>query len=372
MNQDISLDFYYNFFQARKELRKEIVLVSTKGGTNQMQTALRIQSISADIPKLIFLEPDGSAHQILTGKTPLSKKKPYWRFMQNQKYSTAIMLLEKRWDFDGAKLILNNWQETLNFLEQHTDEPKLQQDSDKLKQVVSKLDTAIACLNFDRNLTYENYDPLLNLYTQCRIYWELDQVASFLSRLGSFYEEVLCKLIEGLDGEKYCSNNNEDKKWMIIYRKFRNDNNLLSKFQEFQQKYDSGVSNRNIYRYTLNNRYKKRNFVAALVEIKHSEQQDKWIQILASLEKLDYWANKRNELIHGVRGMSKNTMNNIYKSSQQLVCSPSSIQGEMTNIASNVFDLLGSKPDSCIGYDDDRDYYLYSQIRQEAIELLNE
>lgn len=392
MFQDDTLNFYHKFFKIKQELKSKVVLISTLGGTPQMQTALKMQSILADIPKLLFLEPEGSAQQILTGQTPSSKKKHYWRFMQNLKYSNAIMLLEKRWDFDGAKLILNNWQETLNFLEQHTDEQELQQDRDKLKQVISKLDIAIACLNFDRHVIQNDKvcDPFLNLYSQCRMYWEMNQIANFLSRLGSFYEAVLCKLIKELGGEKYFENSNENGKWNLDAENFRQSDNLLQLFnqEENNRRNDKklGYIDNQCGSYRLFSRYNKRNFVSALIDDKNNNQQKRyWKKAFKALRKIDYWVDKRNELIHSSRGMSLDTMQLSQQEDCQIwnqetatrfdpnpnsACQANAILEEITKVSLNVFKILSVKPHDCIGYENNSNYYIYSRLTEEITDLL--
>lgn len=62
IDQDGLLGEYYKFFNQFKEDEK--ILVSVKGGTPQMQTALRVQAMSSDILTQIYLEPDLSIKNI--------------------------------------------------------------------------------------------------------------------------------------------------------------------------------------------------------------------------------------------------------------------------------------------------------------------
>jgi hypothetical protein len=55
IDEDRLLDYYYTFFQTLD--RNEPLFISVKGGTPQMQTALRTQAIAADFKTQIFLEP---------------------------------------------------------------------------------------------------------------------------------------------------------------------------------------------------------------------------------------------------------------------------------------------------------------------------
>jgi len=66
VNLDRLLDFYYRFFHELNP--QEEILVSIKGGTPQMQNALRLQSVSSTISKQLFIEPKLSVKNILAGQ----------------------------------------------------------------------------------------------------------------------------------------------------------------------------------------------------------------------------------------------------------------------------------------------------------------
>ncbi|MGA7953691.1 MAG: hypothetical protein WCA07_09235 [Gloeobacterales cyanobacterium] len=80
-----------------------------------MQTALQIQSISSEIRKQLFLDPQLDIKKILLGKPSACNFTSYWQHRRGQKYQTVKQLLE-RWDFAGAHTVLELWQEDLKWL----------------------------------------------------------------------------------------------------------------------------------------------------------------------------------------------------------------------------------------------------------------
>ena len=127
----------------------------------------------------------------------------------------------KNWDFNGARTILEDWQQYVNQInslisENNTDKIDTDINDRKIKNIITLIDVTIGYFNLDSSGTSrykknnrsksdeiqlfldkinQNYDKLLNLYTQCRIFWEIDQVANFLGRMSTFCEEVLHYLI---------------------------------------------------------------------------------------------------------------------------------------------------------------------------------
>lgn len=198
-NLDSMLNYYHNFFKKILNLDTTL-LVSTRGGTEEMINALRVEAIASGASKQIFLEPelDGSVRNILDGKPSQCRRVSYWRSLQNQRYANAKRLLNKRWDFDGARVILEEWQETLFFLQEMTQDESIESNTEGLTQAVKLCNEAIFHLNLDKeNLkSLDEYYTWLNLYTQCLIYWDLNEISSFLPRLGSFCEEILIHLIK--------------------------------------------------------------------------------------------------------------------------------------------------------------------------------
>ncbi len=66
-NQDALLDYYHQFFN-QNITSSDTLLLSTKGGTPQMQTALQIQSLSSTAEKQLFLSPQLAIKRILAGE----------------------------------------------------------------------------------------------------------------------------------------------------------------------------------------------------------------------------------------------------------------------------------------------------------------
>ncbi|MFM6589915.1 MAG: hypothetical protein ACKPJA_18935 [Microcystis panniformis] len=239
VDQDKLLMEYYNFFNTLDS--QEEILISIKGGTPQMQTALRIQAIASNIQKQIFLEPKLVVKDLLEGQASKCEPDCYWQYMRNQKYQTVKLLLQKRWDFDGARVILKDWQETLIYLAKQV--PKIasdtQKEQEKLTEILTRLDFAVSCFNLDKNALRDNeqmeHNFWLNVYTQCRIYWGLDEIANFLIRLSSFYEVTLNELVIGLGGQKYLRNNNQDQDWVFVRGQADQGYKVCNKFEELEQ-----------------------------------------------------------------------------------------------------------------------------------------
>ena len=98
---DKLLNYYYSVFVKYISSDREL-LISLKGGTPQMKTAISMQAFASSINKQIFIDPILSPAKILAGEPSECELTSYWRYMRNQKYQDVKVLLEKRWDFDGA------------------------------------------------------------------------------------------------------------------------------------------------------------------------------------------------------------------------------------------------------------------------------
>lgn len=356
-NEDEILNHYYNFFHNID--RDETVLISIKGGTPQMQNALRIQGIASGISHQLFINPQLSIKNILAGKASQCALTSYWRYMRSQKYQTITILLQERWDFDGATQILSEWESILDFFIQHQviGSDNIESSLTDISRVITILNIAINCFNLDiqsaKKILQEHsqvklspslieevdqYNIVLNLYTQCRIYWELNQVANFLSRMSSFYEGVLEYLAEKLDcNEKFIKN-----------LKRKNRPNKLK---------------------CINDIVQKRNIPTEL---------SAWKQILDLLKSLDYWCSKRNRLIHGAEGISKDLMKELFQQGEYKdyehyrdfqPYDPDKILDCMTSILQTGFNII---PDEYrrkfLG--DRADYYIYSGVKDWAIATL--
>lgn len=197
VDEDKLHEYYHRLFQ--QVASQETVHLSVKGGTHQMQQALKIQALASNTRGQIFLSPKPDVISILRGNPSACQRVAYWRYQQNQKYQTVQLLLE-RWDFDGAAVLLQDWQRTLQALVTD-DEAALDRQQKKVAQAIIGLQKAVAYLNLDteaanrldtgdRDLeaTINQFNQPENLYAQCKIYAELKQISHFLSRMGSFYE----------------------------------------------------------------------------------------------------------------------------------------------------------------------------------------
>ncbi|CCI30847.1 hypothetical protein [Microcystis sp. T1-4] len=392
--EDLVLEYYYNqlneIYLEENLSQESTILVNVKGGTLHQKTALKIQAIASDFKNILFIDPILDLNQLLEGKNSECQLTSYWLYQRNQKYQTVKLLLQKRWDFDGARVIVKDWQETLIYLAKQVSAiaSDTQKEQEKLTEILTRLDFAVSCFNLDKNAVRDNdkmeHNFWLNLYTQCRIYWELDEIANFLIRLSSFYEVTLNELIMGLRGQKYLRNNNQNQDWAFARNKASQE--FYNKFQELEQDFER----RDFYK--LGNRYSKRNFVQTLIEIDHPERKalatrdrlELWQQILASLVKLDYWFDNRNTLIHRGRGVSVQTMidqlqedkrnwtddKDKYKPNPHKACHPNNILGEVLNIAVHTYQLLGQKSSPYVGWDKNTPYYLYSELRDEICQQL--
>ncbi|TPX29166.1 hypothetical protein [Cylindrospermopsis raciborskii] len=137
-----------------------------------------------------------------------------------------------------------------------------------------------------------------------RIYWQLDQIAIFLAYISSFYEEVLHGLIRKIVGKDNYLNEKweidvrkiDQKTWDIFVSLERSDNPKFTDWERSRRQ-----------NFQLVSRYSKRNLIEALVKIRNNkDEQQYWQSLCDRLKKLDYWAKKRNELIHTARDYQKN------------------------------------------------------------------
>lgn len=390
IDQDKLLDYFYGFFQQNISYDSTL-LVNIKGGTPQMQTALRMQAISYPIRHLMFIDPQFSIGQTLSGKFSTCKPNPYWRYMRVQKYQTVQQLLE-RWDFEGAKQILNQWLETLEYFSK-LDILDIAESKKNIEVVIQVLEIAICYFNLDnvgarkiitsnnhldsfKHFT-TNYDKLLNLYTQCRIYWELNQVANFLSRMSSFCEETLHHLIIKMGGLKYFDKINNPNDWYLDKSKV--ETKLWRYFAESEEQKNEKFRKHNFQQkptYLLPGRFSKQRFVNAMIEFGDRPKQIRsWQAISHSLDLLDYWVKKRNKLIHSASGVSQQSMADSLARDREdkedlIACDRDNILTEITKIARQTSQLLNQAKSPCIGLEPEVKYYIYSDVKEWAIERL--
>ena len=407
---DAVLDEYYRFFQKLPSQEKlasnDLILISTKGGTTPMQVALRLQAIATYEARQILLDPHPTIENILYGKPSPCQVTFYWRYARSQKYNTVQQLLE-RWDFEGANQILKKWSDRLQELSQKIDsDSELPKSRDCVNRVSNVLQIAVAYLNLDiqavqkylpsndshTNLKWlhdiqQNYHPVLNLYTQCRLYWELERMADFLSRLGGFCEEILHYIIRGLDGEQYFYKSENPYQWDLKQPSDR----FWSQFRDIEKHVNGKVFNwewrPNSY-YRLRGRYSKRNFITALIRDRNAANEtgkiETWETLEKQLQQLDYWIDKRNELMHGAKGISKETMHEILKYDQKYTkdrdlqknvkntCQPEEILPVMHKVMYRTLQLLfpPNQQWSHKFVGEQALYYIYSDIKEWTLATL--
>jgi hypothetical protein len=308
-----------------------------------------MQAIASSVTKQLFIDPQLSRKKLLAGEASECDFNSYWRYMRSQKYQDVQIILESRWDFKGSSQLIKEWQKTLKFVNKYIDDPKdrsLSENRKLLNRIVETLTIADWCFNsdiqsakdwvknkpqlaneLDRNLVREvtTYDRLLNLYTQCRIYYdELDQAANFLSRIGSFYDLVL-----------------EQVAW-----------NLQCK-NEFPN---------------LDNRYKKREFLDEKMRSRSSSDKQAWEQVEENLRRLDEWYDRRNSLLHSANGISKERMRNLYKTMNRATAHPDTILDVMVEILNSPMGIIRRDCRKYVGKT--AKYYIYSAAKEWAITAL--
>ncbi|CAD5988635.1 hypothetical protein PCC9214_05428 (plasmid) [Planktothrix tepida] len=353
VDQDGLMNYYYKFFLKEITSSQE-VLISIKGGTPQMQNALRMQALASSAMKQLFIEPKLSVKCLLAGKPSESQLTSYWRYMRTQKYQDVKNILESRWDFNGGCEILQDWKILLRFWKKHTDDNSLSQNDKLIANIIKVLKISDHCFNLDiksaNNIIDSSsgsqlpfdlinqikfYDCLLNLYTKCRIYNKLDQSANLLTTMASFYEGVLER--------------------------------IAIKFDQRE----------NFRAYNKKNRYEKFNFCSQIIKANNNqEKKQNAEEILNYLELLNVWIDKRNDLIHSATGISKERMREVYNERnrkdgnnrdalENQFCHPDKIVETMTEILKNSLGLI--KSDYQCFVNNNQSYYIYSVSRDWAI-----
>ena len=414
-DQDQLFEHYYDFFNTiihelnqAGETAAEI-LISIKGGTPQMQTALRMQSMASMVHFQANLDPQMSVVTVLAGKPSPCKAGVYWQYAKSQKYQTVKLLLNERWDFDGAEQVLRDWQKSLKRLvKRELADREVITGSQQLEPVITALQVTKHCLNLDYHsakhllqqndrllestqvrqlLLNDSYSKVLNLYTQCRILWELDQIANFLPRMASFCEAVMHQMMIQFNGIEKCV----DERWKTVYQNQIEKNfgqTLWNLFVEIEnnknpnRRWLEGEQGR--YRAKISTRYSKRNFAQALIDYQqNSENSENWNALLKNIEQLDYWADKRNELIHSAEGISRIQMRNLYQAitansgntvrnknqNEENAVNPNKILTVMETLCRNpLLNLSKADCDQFVGTS--AQHYLYSEIRDFVLRQL--
>jgi len=274
--------------------------------------------------------------------------------MRTQKYQTVKLLLnDNHWDFNGATQILQDWEDVLRFFMSHevVKSQDIAESNTAISKIIKTLNVGIDCFNLDIKSAQRffddnghlgfstklanqvnNYDVVLNLYTQCRIFWKLNQVANFLSRMSSFWEAILIRLAKNL---KYYDKND--------FRK-------------------------------LMNRHSKLNFInKEILNENNPDLINNWEDVKKLLNSLDFWCKQRNAIIHGAEGVSKVKMEELYeeeKRNNPHTTSPDSILTTMEQILTNGLEIIPKEYlHKYVG--DNQAHYIYSEVKDWVIETLD-
>lgn len=411
IDQDALLNYYYSFFLNLEKTIKddEVILVSTKGGTPQMQSALKLQTVALSKQKLLFIDPILSIKKIIAGEPPECNLTSYWQYLRQQKYQTVQQLLE-RWDFDGALNILERWQEVLSFLASHNviDVERVTRSNELVKAVIAVLNTGRSLLDFDveagrksleqlpaiysteiKNLqqliSLERYDNIFNLYTQIMIYRELNKIGNVFTLLASFNDVVLTELIKLMGGRNYLDKKGKLKLDVLkrdVGEKFYNQN--LNKINELTREpiQNSSLLKKQFisllarYRQEIKNLNDLNNWQVELILLPEGtlfriNQQVKGLKGL--LTTLDYWVKRRNKLIHEARGFAIDRiseLNQIREDENNIACAYESIPEVLQIIMDHgLLQLRRNYTQQFVGTDK---YYIYSEVRDWVIARLLE
>ncbi len=424
-------EYAKHFIQVKGIRDADCFFVSIKGGTTPMQMALQSQVLYANQEHL-FIDPILSKKRVLDGEFSNCETASFWESRRIQKYQTVKLLLD-RWDFDGGRSILESWLKTLNRLKswQVKEVDKIDGNIQLTNRVLAALRMGIGYLNLDAQTANDEFDKnpvlsnlnlneleccrdyprtsednqfprLLNLYAQCFIFWQVDRIADFLVRMGSFYEETLHELIRSLDGEQYFNRKKWPDDWYLDTEFAKQNPALTKSFAKlekrshntdiFDKKGNWNNKNNNDNCLNLRGRSSKQNFVAALVECENNASwSEAWEEFVSATRSLDYWCAKRNQLIHSAKGVSKQRLQEEFDRDLELIrqgqmknheirrtrphaCQPHEIRKQMTAIASSTLQLMAAD-DSLKEYLNpnrkDDNFYLYSAIAQWVTEQLD-
>lgn len=396
-DQDKLLNFYYEFFASINP--EEQVLASIKGGTQPMQTAMQVQAMTCGIRRLLFVEPEFSIDQIMDGLPSECRFTAYWKFARNQKWNTVKQLLE-RWDFDGVQKIIHEWEQELKWLT----EQGVLLDFNSNELLLQVLSCILACSNLDRKsakniignysslrtnesfkkILHGNFDEILHLYSQCKIKLETSQIPDFLWRMSSFYEGILNDLIVEWFKKLKIPNailkksngyflvlKNAPKEYLVHFRN-------LEKVSE------------NTDEHKLESRDSKKHAVEALVKFDAETGRNslmlvsaEWVKLSELLTSLDYWAKQRNQIVHNAQGVTLESMmetlssdrenvshrNSFEKIEIEKACPPNEILSVMAEIY-KLYAKIFKKPELKT-FGNGEGYYLYADVREWIIQLLN-
>ncbi|MBW4700161.1 MAG: hypothetical protein KME03_20110 [Aphanocapsa lilacina HA4352-LM1] len=370
-NLDALFDFYRNYFEGLPGDEDEIVLVSIKGGTPQMQNALRIQSLASGLRRLLFLEPEFSAEKVMAGEPSDCKITSYWRFVRNQKHLTINQLLS-RWDFGGANEIWNEWNKDLDWITKYVSDAPSQQrqtiaevlkcarlllclDSKKALQTIQNNETLRSCPGLE-SIAANKYDALKDLYAQAKMKFDTQEVADSLWRMSTFCELLLKELAISCTNRLFSETIVvEDKGWLYL---------LVSKAKPEMVDLFSKMFRINlpVERYKLKDR-DMHNLIDVLINHGNGNEdvlvrvKSGWTIIKKHLAYLDNWDKKRNELVHAGRGYA------IEPSEEKKILQS---MADLYVLAAGIAVL---NPEVMF---DPMEYYVYSSIRDWVREQLNQ
>ena len=215
-------------------------------------------------------------------------------------------------------------------------------------------------LGFDHLVKSHGDEKLLNLYTQCRVCWKIDQIANFLARMSSFYEETLNRLVIVFDGQRYFLSLNA---WVL--------NTTLAQQEmgeSLWQSFDQARGNYNFRRdangnLKLDNRFSRSNFIEKILVPHRKVSSNQWDIVFDALKQLDFWVTQRNQMIHSAEGVSKERMKKLFLNytREDRLCAPEQIRNVMAKICSSELRLVRDEyREKFVG--NKADFYLYSNI----------
>jgi hypothetical protein len=395
-DQDRLLDYYYA--RLRTCSGDGWLLVSNKGGTPQMQNALRVQALTSGISKTLFIESELSIEDVLSGQLSECRFTSYWRFTNNFRIQAVKRLLD-RWDFDGARVLVQDWQNTLEEMCRYCAIPE-----ERSFNLISKTLSCVCMLlcldhsqakrcieanpDLKKNKSFKkisngDFDKILDIYSQCKIQQKRGGIPEFLWRMSSFYEAILNELIDNLL-KKIALRGVVDSSpsgYFLLPKKAPQP--LLSVFEKSED-----LRLHEDKKYKLESRPTKINFVEAFIEYdRHSGNRlfavaSEWEKLKSLLQKLDYWARQRNQLIHNVKGLSYESMNELLWKDRKSSDNRNKYELQMLKDACDSADILDVmwesyqtykkclKPSAGKNTTRDNEFYIYSEIRDWIIEQI--
>lgn len=410
--------YYRKFFNelVSETGTQETILISSKGGTPQMQNTLKFEALGSAFPKQLLIDPILSIKKVLLGEPSDCQLDSYWQYWRNQKYQTAKQLLE-RWDFDGAINILKSWRDILRFLKSKkvVDSDRINENLQQVRVIIEGLKVASSLFNLDTEnaakvikkleqdgfklyaqelaqiIDLDNYDSILNLYTQCFVYQELNQIGNYLTNIASFSDVFLDNAIAFLEKELKITNNQK------VNTRLLEETIGLELYGEFVRK---EPRNNLPNKYTIHNRNSKKNYLRIFLDwridncnwdyrLRQSWKEEvftlsncnEFRGIKGLISSLDFWIKQRNNLIHSAEGISAQRIQSLNKQRKKaapyekipeilyllLKCSLSKINHQNCD---SLLGSVGKNERGNIQFLKPQDYYLYTDLRNWAIAQL--